>query len=186
MAKMIKLCFGMKKLNVTQSSGGNFSHPNFCLDLAGSDSGIDFWFAMGDYWKCTGGPWGSNTYFFTACDASGRPVKVKLANGRETVITIALTHAAFKYVARPVIGKIYKNGEPFYEEGTVGNATGNHIHVEVAAGLHTSKVKDNTTGVYRMTDELTPEEVFYILKDFTKIINSGNIKWKETDSIYEY
>ncbi len=180
---MLKLCFGMKKLNVTQTSGNAFSHPNFCLDLAGSDSGIDFWFAMGNYWRCIGGPWGSETYFFTSCDKSGNPVKVKLANGRETVVTVALTHAGFKYVKRPQVFQIYKNGEAFYEEGMTGKATGNHIHCEVAAGLHTSKVKDNTTGVYRMTDELMPEECFYVYTPFTTIINDGGIKWKTTDKL---
>jgi hypothetical protein len=46
---MLNLCLPMKVINITQHSGGSYSHPNYCLDLAGSDAGIDFAFALGNF-----------------------------------------------------------------------------------------------------------------------------------------
>jgi len=174
----------MKVINVTQHSGGSYSHPNYCLDLAGSDSGIDFAYALGNYWKCISGPWGSNTYFFTACDSAGHPVKVHCADNFDRVVTVALTHADFYYVKRPVIGKIYSNGETFYEEGTHGKATGNHIHYEVAAGLQYGKYYDKNLGVYRMQKELKPESVCYICDSFSTVKSTGGVSFRHCQGVY--
>ena len=95
---MNNLCLPMKVINITQHSAGSYSHPNNCLDLAGVDSGVDFAFAMGDYWKCISGPWGSHTYFFTCTDAKGNPVKVHCADNVDRVVTVAMTHSNFQYV----------------------------------------------------------------------------------------
>ncbi|MBQ4177676.1 MAG: hypothetical protein II640_09440, partial [Lachnospiraceae bacterium] len=89
-----------------------------------------------------------------------------------------MTHSNFQYVAQPVIGKIYKNGEPIYEEGTYSaspsvHVTGNHIHYEVAEGLQYSKYKDEKMGVYRMRGELKPENVCYICDSFSTVANMG-------------
>jgi hypothetical protein len=46
---MLNLCLPMKVINITQHSGSNYSHPNGALDLAGSDAGVDFAFALGNY-----------------------------------------------------------------------------------------------------------------------------------------
>lgn len=181
---MINLCLPMKVINVTQHSGGSYSHPNFCLDLAGSDSGVDFAFALGNYWKCISGPWGSNTYFFTATDAHGQPVKVHCADNTDRIVTVAMTHANFYYVKKPVIGKIYTNGEALYEEGTYGKATGNHIHYEVAEGLQYGKSYDSAMGVYRMTNELKPENVCYICDSFSTVKSTGGATFKHCAGVY--
>ena len=174
----------MKVINVTQHSGGSYSHPNYCLDLAGSDAGIDFAFAIGDYWKCISGPWGSNTYFFTATDSVGHPVKVHCADGINRVVTVAMTHADFYYVTKPTIGKIYKSGEAIYEEGVHGKATGNHIHYEVAEGLQYSKSYDESMGVYRMNGELKPESVCYICDSFSTVKSTGGVDFRHCAGIY--
>ena len=182
--RMINLCLPMKVINVTQHSGGSYSHPNYCLDLAGSDQGIDFAYALGNYWKCISGPWGSNTYFFAATDAKGNAVKVHCADGIDRVVTVALTHADFYYVGRPTIGKIYQNGEPLYEEGTHGQATGNHIHYEVAEGLQYGKYYDSSMGVYRMHGELKPESVCYICDSFSTVKSTGGVSFKHCAGVY--
>lgn len=180
---MNNLCLPMKVINITQHSAGSYSHPNNCLDLAGVDSGVDFAFAMGDYWKCISGPWGSHTYFFTCTDAKGNPVKVHCADNVDRVVTVAMTHSNFQYVKAPIIGKIYKNGEPIYEEGTYGQATGNHIHYEVASGLQYSKYKDESLGVYRMHNELMPEMVCYICDAFSTVANMGGAIMKHCATV---
>lgn len=181
---MINLCLPMKVINVTQHSGGSYSHPNYCLDLAGSDTGIDIAYALGNYWKCISGPWGSNTYFFTATDAVGHPVKVHCADNVNRIVTVALTHANFYFVKRPVIGKIYSNGEGLYEEGTYGKATGNHIHYEVAEGLQYGKYHDSSMGVYRMNNELKPESVCYICDSFSTVKSTGGVSFRHCPGIY--
>ena len=180
---MNNLCLPMKVINITQHSGGSYSHPNNCLDLAGSDAGIDFAFAMGDFWKCISGPWGSHTYFFTATDATGHPVEVHCADGVNRIVTMAMTHSNFLYVTPPVIGKIYKSGEPLYEEGTYGKATGNHIHFEVAEGLQYSKYYDKELGVYRMSCELKPESVCFICDSFSTVASMGGTVMKHCEGI---
>ena len=51
MSEIPNLCFGMHHLNITQLPGGALSHPNLAVDLAGEDTGIDFWFAKCCDWK---------------------------------------------------------------------------------------------------------------------------------------
>ena len=161
---MFNLCYGMKVINVTQLPGGSFSHPNYAIDLAGSDAGIDFWFAVGN-WKCIAGPWGNGTFFFKSCDAAGNTAKVRCADGRDRVITLALTHASGLYV-KPVVGKVYHDTQPMYEEGRVGKGvTGNHIHAEIAEGVQTTKHYDSKLGVYRMNNELDILKYMFICKE---------------------
>ena len=185
---MNNLCLPMKVITITQKSGGSFSHPNYCLDLAGSDTGIDFAFAMGNFWKCIAGPWGSHTYFFTACDTAGTPVPVHCADGVNRIVTMALTHGAFLFVKAPVVGKVYKNGDQIYEEGTYSidpeiPVTGNHIHFEVAEGIQKTKTKDKSMGVYRMKNELKPEDVCFICDNFSTVANMGGAIMKHCDGI---
>ena len=185
---MFNLCLPMRVINITQRSGGSYSHPNGALDLAGDDKGIDFAFALGDFWKCIGGPWGSNTYFFTACDGAGNPIPVHCADNVNRILTVAMTHARFEYVDRPYIGQIYKSGDPMYEEGTYSvdpsvHITGNHIHYEVAGGLQTTKYKDSSMGVYRMPNELKPEDVCYICDSFSRVASLGGAQFHHCSKI---
>ena len=185
---MNNLCLPMKVINISQHSGGSYSHPNGALDLCGSDTGIDFAFAMGDYWKCIGGPWGSHTFFFTACDVNGNPVKVHCADGVDRIVTVAMTHAWFLYVKEPTKGRIYKNGEALYEEGTYSanpdvHITGNHIHFEVAAGVQDCKYWDSNMQVYRMYNELKPEDVCFICDSFSTVANMGGVTMKHCEGI---
>lgn len=172
---MYNLCLPMKVIFISQRSGSSYSHPNGALDLAGSDGGIDFAYAIG-YWRCVAFPWGYNTAFFVSCDENGNDALVHCADGEDRIVTIAMTHGGFKYSAAPVVGKVYKDGEIIYEEGMVGKPgqiTGNHIHFEVAQGVQTTKYKDESMGVYRMKNELKPEDVCFICDSFSTVANMG-------------
>lgn len=163
---MFNLCFGMKVINITQLPGGDYSHPNQAVDLAGSDSGIDFWFSQGR-WKCIAGPWGNGTYFFIPVNEKGESTKVHCADNVDRVVTVALTHSNQIYT-HSVVGKIYENLEPFYEEGTKGWATGNHIHAEVANGIQKTKYKGRD-GTWRMNEELKILDVMYVNDAFSTV-----------------
>ena len=185
---MFNLCLPMRVINISQRSGSSYSHPNGALDLAGNDKGIDFAFALGDCWKCIAGPFGSNTYFFTACDQNGNPIPVHCADQVNRIVTVAMTHARFDFVERPQVGRIYKNNDPMYEEGTYSvdpdvKITGNHIHYEVAGGLQTTKYFDKSMGVYRMANELKPEDVCFICDSFSRVASLGGAQFHHCTNI---
>lgn len=190
---MDRLVFGMHHLNVTQGAYTNFSHKNGALDIAGSDSSVDFFYAMSRM-KCLGEMWlhnngrkfrGYGTFAFTFVDSAGNPVPVRLADGTDRIVTLAMTHSSQKYV-KCVPGKIYETGEPVYEEGGLGaqgaNTYGNHIHIEVAQGLQTDKYL-RLSGVYTMPNELDPRKSFFILDGYTKVISTAGIDFRHTDSV---
>ena len=169
---MINLCFGMRTINVTQLPGGSYSHPNMAMDLAGEDAGIDYWWAQGR-WKVVGFFGYAGTILFTHVDSNGDPEAVYCADGIQRLVTLALTHSGNRYVQRPEIGTIYENLAPMYEEGTQGNATGNHIHLEVASGIHTTKIWDDGMKVWRMPNELNPARTIFINQGFSRILNTA-------------
>ena len=177
------LVYGMHHLNITQLPGGDFSHPNMAMDLAGQDAGVDFWFAKCCDWKCIAGEWGSGTYFFIPCDSKGNHINIMCADGKQRKITIALTHSKKQYV-KTERGKIYSKNQPMYEEGTKGKATGNHIHLEIAEGYKTTKYYDSKLGVYTMGNELNPVKMFYVLDGYTKVVNTKGATLPHTKSEY--
>ena len=174
---MFNLCYGMRTINITQLPGGSYSHPNNAVDLAGEDSLIDLWRAVGN-WRCTAGPWGNNTYFFVSCDSSGNQARVRCADGRDRVITLALTHGAGLYV-KPVVGRVYRDGQPMYEEGRVSQPgqiiTGNHIHAEIAEGVQTSKHYDSRMKCYRMNNELNIIKLMFVCRERSVIKYSHGV-----------
>ena len=179
---MINLCFGMRTINVTQLPGGSYSHPNMAMDLAGEDAGIDYWWAQGR-WKVTGFFGLAGSILFTHVDGNGDPEPVYCADGIQRIVTLALTHSGNYYVKRPEIGQIYENGLPMYEEGMRGEATGNHIHLEVAGGVQSTKVYDNGMKVWRMPGELNPVRTIFINKAFSKVISTKGAAFSFCDQL---
>lgn len=181
---MDRLVFGMHVLNITQSGTlldgkANLSHPNYALDLAGSNSGIDpyYNFEEDTCFYCSG-MFGNrstgNTRFFVSCDELGRQKKVLCADGKERVVTLALTHSGRDFQ----LYKVYKPNEILYQEGTAGYATGNHIHVEVAEGYQKTKYKDTKLGVWRMPAEFDPRKAFFIDDSRTKVASTHGLTFK--------
>lgn len=170
---MDNLIFGMHHVNITQLPGCSYSHPNNAVDLAGEDAGVDFWYnRMPDtWWKCIGS-FGSrstgNTRFYIPCDAEGNTKKVRCADLVARTVTLALTHSCRDFL----VGRIYAPEETFYQEGTAGKATGNHIHLEVAEGIQTTKSYDRALGVYRMPNELNPLRTIFVSDDFSTVVQS--------------
>lgn len=174
---MYNLCYGMKYISISQLPGGSYSHPNGAIDLCGLNASVDVWRAVG-HWKCVAGPWGSHTYFFTSCNEEGLYRQVRCADGRDRVITLALTHAEYKYVT-PRVGKVYKDGEIMYEEGKYGQATGNHIHAEIAQGVQTTKHYDKDLGVYVMNNELNILKYMFVCRERSVVIDNHGAKLPE-------
>lgn len=183
-----RMVFGMHHLNITQTgagygAGNSLSHVLFELDLAGSDSSIDFWFNKmpNTCLKCTG-RFGTkstgNTFFFVTCDAGGTAKKVLCADGNYRVITLAMTHSNWS----PTLGHIYGYNQVAYREGTSGAATGNHIHLECCEGLVVRKIP-NAKGYWNLPGMLDTRKVFWILDGWTTVVNSHGLIFKHCKEV---
>lgn len=184
---MYNLCFGMKVIDISQMPGGSYSHPNQAVDLKGIDKGVDFWYAQGR-WRCIAGPWGANTYFFTAVNENGDVTAVHCADGKDRTVTLALTHSELQY-NRTRVGRIYENLQPMYEEGMKSanpkyKVTGNHIHAEVAYGIHTTK-HERSNGIYTMDGELPILDVMFVNDAFSTVAkdSKGKDQLKHCESL---
>ncbi len=124
--------FPMTYMNITQGVNGATSHVNTnALDLAGRDGGIDNVFAPFTCVvkkKYTDG-YGGNVVWIQSKD------RVHYADGSLDYMTIMLVHD--NYTADLWVGQVIPQGTVFFQEGTSGLATGNHIHMEVGRGAFT-------------------------------------------------
>ncbi len=174
---MRKLTIGMHHINVTQrqwNSARQSSHWGIpAVDLAGSDSGIDFFKALDGAFKIIGF-WGtSGGTGFIPVDASGKPEKVLLADGKEYYAGLYMVHDS---TARK-LGAIIPKGGVLYQEGTKGKATGNHIHLEVFRYdpehpilPKRVAVKGNVYGSYMFQDYLDPS-MLWIDRSYSTIVS---------------
>lgn len=180
---MEKIYAGMHHWNVSQIGSGydgkeHYTHTLYEVDVCGEDGGIDFYrnYNKEIYFKCTG-RFGTrqsgNTFFFLTTDKSGYAKKVLCADGKERVITLALTHSD----RNAQIGKVYGFSEILVSEGTQGLAAGNHIHIEAAEGYILRKVV-NKKGYYVLPNMLPLNNVLWICDDYTTVVNGGGIPWR--------
>ena len=77
--------------------------------------------------------------------------------------------------ANAYVGMKIPQGSQLFSEGTMGMATGNHNHIEVAPCAFTRMYVLNSSGVYMMPNNVNPADVFFI--DDTRIINGGGLNW---------
>ena len=178
-----KIYAGMHHWNVSQIGSGydgkeHYSHTSFECDVCGEDAGVDYYrnYNRTIYFKCVG-RFGNrstgNTFFFWTTDRNGTAKKVLCADGKERVITLALTHSN----RDAIIGKIYGFSEILISEGVQGHAAGNHIHIEACAGAVMRKVV-NRKGFWNLPAMLPLNNVLWINDDFTTVVNTGGLTWK--------
>lgn len=174
--------FPMKTVNITQGANSGYSHANLeAWDMAGEDSGIDFWYAPCRIKVLSINPVKgfANTVFFGSCDEQGKPCSVLINTQEAKVLTFSCTHmndqGLKKYQLE--VGKIVQSGEVCYQEGTKGNATGNHIHMEVAEGWQTTKHK-RKDGIWETEGIIDISSVFFLLNNFHKVKNTGNVDFQ--------
>lgn len=162
--------FPMKYMNITQGVNGSFSHKGLlAIDNAGKNGGIDNVFAPFDgvikrIWH------GSNTVWLESTS------KVKFADGKTDYCTASFTHD--NNVTNLKVGQKIKQGQVFYQEGTFGNATGNHVHIDVARGKFTGNGwHQNKYGGWEINNAIHPEKAFFV--NGVTIINGFGYKWKK-------
>lgn len=167
--------FPMETVNITQGRYSTYSHVGYnATDLAGKDTGIDEFIA----------PFSCRVLWKDPIQHTGvgltNQFKVLLANGRIVEpgeLFILLWHD--NWTGDLWVGQLIEQGKPFYQEGTAGNATGNHVHVELSYWRY-----DGRYPIYRLDSgywttygaELNIEDCFYI--NDTAILNSGGYAFK--------
>lgn len=119
--------------------------------------------------------------------------KVKTPSG-DKIVTVFICHISDDEIKKIKIGQIFKQGDEVVREYKDANATGNHNHVCAGFGEFSGtgwakqEVGDNEFWVLT-TKEGTqkPEDIFYIDKSVTEIVDNAGIKFKEmpTEEISE-
>lgn len=103
--------------------------------------------------------------------------KVEYPDGTVDYMTIMFAHA--DDISNLFIGKRIKQNEAFYKEGTKGNVTGAHCHIECGQGKLTEDGwHKNNSGYWSINNGKKPEECLWI-NDEIKIIDSNNYNFKK-------
>ncbi len=166
--------FPMKVINLTQGYGSkSSSHKTYpAIDIAGKDSGKDEIYAPFDckitkLYQPKDTKKHANTVWLTSTK------KVLCPNGYYGYLTVTITHPS--EITNMKLGTTYRQGDYLCHEGMTGNATGNHIHVEVAIG------KNKEWG--NKYNRVKPEEYLFIYED--AILKNNIYKNKKYNFIKE-
>lgn len=176
-----KATFPMKYLNVTQGVNGYFSHlGTYALDLGGRDTGIDDVVApFTGVIKKIYSPGNGNWVWLE----SSNPVEY--TDGTIDYMTIMVVHD--NNISDLWVGKLLKQGEVFYQEGTSGNAYGNHIHLECGrgrfsgSGWHaTGTFTSSGLAIWTINNGIAPYNALFVRQD-TIVYDSGGYNWRRCD-----
>lgn len=183
--------FGMKNMRITQNYNGTVSHKlhwykskdyaDYPIDIAGKDNSKEIYYAPVDM-KVTAikgiGNSTTNTIWLVAVNKCNTPSGVMLP-------FIMLTHWNDNdpYVSKLKVGDIVKKGSAICEEGMDG-ATANHLHMvcgNANKGVGNNILK-NSNGKWVSSGYcMKPEKVMFIDKNFTNIINTNGLTFKEIE-----
>lgn len=180
------LKYPTKYLRLTQSYNGSKSHlaastgtpKSYPIDEGGSDEDRDYFYAPCDLTikRIYGvGNEGTNTVWLQS------NAKVKLANGKESYVTIMVIHMNDSSLKDYKVGQTFEQGEKMFLEGKDGEATGYHFHIEVATckynDLDNNGWVKNSKDVWVISNNaIKPEDAFYL--DNVKVINDKGLEFK--------
>ena len=166
-----KAIFGMDSLRITQGYNSSYSHKGrLAIDIAGKDGNREWFKAPFDGYIKRIYTTSGNVVWLESKD------KVKYADGTEDYMTIMLIH--MNNVSSLYVGQLIQKGTPFYLEGTAGNATGNHIHLEVGRGKFTGTGwYKNQYGKWCVNNSVEVHKALFLPKN-CNIINGLNYDWK--------
>lgn len=167
------IIFPMKYVTITQGANGSFTHKGtMAIDTAGKDGGID------DVYAPFTGQIKAIYKGYVVWLQSMEPVL--FADGTEDYCTIMFIHD--NNTKDLYVGKVIRQGEVFFQEGTAGNATGNHIHIEAARGKYKGWYK-NKFGRWMLFNAKHPVET-YCLLPHNIVKQSGGYKWVKKPKAY--
>ena len=169
--------YPMPHMRLTQGDNVGTHKGTYAIDDAGRDGGKDFAYFPVDM---------ESVYLDTV--ANGNAVfwqslkPVRFADGSIDYLTMLVIHDDDP--TGTAKGNRYRQGIQMAQEGTAGNATGNHLHFEFAKGKHqygktlkgnTSVYNQNKHGVWHLKNNMPVEDVCFM--DGTEIIG-GRADWK--------
>lgn len=165
--------FPMTYLNVTQGVNGSFSHQGTkAIDIAGKDTGIDAAYA-----PFTGVVKRIYKEYVVWLESSN---PVVFADGTIDYMTIMVMHD--NDTSDLYVGKEIKQGDHFFDEGTTGYATGNHIHLECGKGkFQGNGWYENSQGNWVIYNSINPYDALYLSSE-TVIKNDYGYGWKYVTS----
>lgn len=171
-----KAMFIMENLNISQGINGPYSHMGSkAIDFIGKGYGKDPAYAPFD---------GKVVYVSTSAAyivyQSTNPVE--FADGTVDYMTVMVVHD--DNVGRFYVGQTFSQGEHFFNEGSSGFATGDHIHLECARGTYQGQYQ-NSSGVWCIKNQINPYDALY-LSESTNIIDGYGYNWRRinADKIY--
>ncbi len=104
--------------------------------------------------------------------------KVEFADGTVDYMTIMVAHD--DDISNISIGKTFKQGEVFYQEGNAGTSSGSHIHLETARGAY-SKRSNSSQSIWAFvrsqSNVVYPHNALFLYEN-TTISKSGGYTWK--------
>lgn len=162
-------------MRITQGYNQGTHKDSFAIDNAGKDSGISDIYApytgiIKKIYKTD-----ANEVWLESSD------KVEYADGTVDYLTMMFAHA--NNVDNLFVGKLIKKGEAFYKEGTKGNASGNHCHIECGKGkFSNSGWHKNNSGYWSIDNGIKPESCLWI-DDSIKILNNNSYNFKKIPTV---
>lgn len=168
------ILFPMEYCNCTQGDFEGTHAGTYACDLAGKDTGIDpAFFPFSAVCKATN-PNDGNAVWWQSQS------KVRFADGTIDYCTIMVLHD--NNLDGAYVGAKYSQGDQMAAEGTAGNATGNHLHIEIAKGPFTKQYEQNAYGVWHLPNNMPIEKACFV--DNTILMNgSDSWAWKRTTDV---
>lgn len=171
---MEKAMYPMKDIRITQKHGEGTHKSCFAVDDAGIDGGISNVYA----------PFTGVIKKIYTADANEVWLesinKVEYPDGTKDYMTIMFCHD--NSVTSLYVGKVINQGEVFYQEGTKGNATGNHLHFECAKGKFTrSGWYQDASGYWSIINGKLATDCLWI-DDTYNIINTRGYSFKKVQT----
>lgn len=173
---MQKAVLMMDYLNISQKADGGFSHRgDKALDLSGKDRGIDSLKApFTGIVKRIYTP--ANAVWLESVD------KVKYADGTVDYMTVLTMHD--DDVSNLKVGDVIKQGTIYYNEGTRGKATGNHIHLACGKGKFTGNGwYKNQYDSWCINNQYDVYKALFLF-DTVKVLNNGGYDWIRTNTLF--
>ena len=167
---MEKPLYPSKNMRITQRYNTGSHIDSYAIDEAGQDSNISILYA-----PFTGII--KKIYLEDANEVWLESIEpVEYPDGTIDYMTIMFAHS--NDVSNLFVGKKIKRKEPFYSEGTKGNTTGNHCHIECGKGkfIGTGWYKNNG-GSYSINNKKKPEECLWV-DESIKVIDSKGLNFK--------
>ena len=152
---MEKPIFPSKYMRITQGYNIGTHKDSFAIDNADKDSGISNIYApfTGIIKKIYQND--ANEVWLESTD------KVEYPDGTIDYMNIMFAHC--NDISNLFVGKIIKQNEAFYKEGTKGNVTGNHCHIECGKGRFTGTGwHKNNAGYWSINNGKRPEECLWL------------------------